>query len=87
MTRVKFKKSKNPYTNEYEVICVFVDDVWTFPDKAEKMQNCYVHDGQHSHGMKEYFDHLLYATEEEYAPLLKELTEIVGYDDLEIIHG
>ena len=72
--KVVFRKTKNPYTNEYEVIAFF-------PQISANFGNIlsYMHIGQHSEATLEFYWKTKKATEEEYKPLLNELNGI--YDD------
>ena len=76
--KVVFRKDKNPYTKEYEVIAFF----------PEQRVNCYnvasyMNIGQHSEASYEFYKSTKKATEEEYKPLLDELTGI--YDDCTLV--
>ena len=72
--KVIFRKAKNPYTKEYEVIAFF-------PQISANFGNIlsYMHIGQHSEATLEFYWETKKATEEEYKPLLNELNGI--YDD------
>ena len=75
-TKVIFRKAKNDYTGDWDIIAFFPDLEANFGRIV-----CYEHIGQHGEA-----DVLFYkydtkkATPEEYEPLYKELTELVGYD-------
>lgn len=73
--KVIFRKAKNPYTNEYEVIAFFPEI------KATHYRIlCYQHIGQHSEADISYYKwETKKATKEEYDSLLNELKRI--YDD------
>lgn len=76
--KVIFRKSKNPYTNEYEIIAFF-------PEIEANYGNIlsYMHIGQHSEASLEFYHSTKKATEEEYKPLLNELKAI--YDNCELV--
>lgn len=76
--KVIFRKEKNPYTNEYEVIA-FMPEI---PSNYGRIV-CYAHMGQHSEADVEYYHNTQKATEAEYKPLLMELKAI--YDDCELM--
>ena len=75
-TKVIFRKVKNPYTKDWDIIAFFPDLEANFGRVV-----CYEHMGQHGEA-----DILFYkydtkkATPEEYADLYRELTDLVGYD-------
>ena len=81
-TRVKFVMIPADEDGDAEVCAVFPDESWT--GDADSVAT-YVHCGQHGGGNRRYLDILRPATEEEYTPLLKELTNLVGYKNLEVI--
>lgn len=72
--KVLFKKVKNPYTNEYEIVAFF-------PQLSACYGNImsYSHIGQHGEASIEFCRECKPATSEEYMPLLAELQSI--YDD------
>ena len=72
--KVIFRKAKNPYTNEYEVVAFF-------PETEANYGNImsYMHIGQHSEASYEFYTETKKATEEEYKSLLEELK--MRYDD------
>lgn len=76
ITRVEFRKSRNPYTKEMEVVAIFVDENW---DTDGKEFACYMHYGQHSGCDKAWAKHLRFATVEEYTPLKQELERCFDY--------
>lgn len=76
--KVIFRKEKNPYTNEYEVIAFMPE----LPANYGRIV-CYAHMGQHSEADVEYYHNTKKATEAEYKPLLMELKSI--YDDYELV--
>lgn len=81
MTKVIFRKAKNPYTGDYDVIAFFPDEEANYGKIL-----CYEHMGQHSEADILYYKYeTKKATPEEYADLYRELTELVGYEDLKIM--
>ena len=76
--KVVFRKAKNPYTHEYEVVAFF-------PEIAANYGNIlsYMQIGQHSEASLEFYWTTKKATEAEYKPLLKELKAI--YNDCELV--
>ena len=73
--KVIFRKAKNPYTNEYEVMAFFPELTAT-----RYRVVCYQHIGQHGEADVNFYKwNTKKATEEEYKPLLDELNGI--YDD------
>lgn len=76
--KVIFRKAKNPYTNEYEIVAFF-------PEIDANYGNIlsYMHIGQHSEASVEFYKETSKATREEYKSLLEELTAL--YDDCELI--
>lgn len=76
--KVVFRKAKNPYTHEYEVIAFF-------PEIEANYGNIlsYMHIGQHSEASLEFYWTTKKATETEYRPLLEELK--VRYDDCKLV--
>ena len=75
--KVIFRKAKNPYTHEYEVIAFF-------PEASANYGNIlsYMHIGQHSEASLEFYRITKKAAKEEYKPLLEELKAI--YNDCEL---
>ena len=76
--KVIFRKSKNPYTNEYEVVAFFPE----FEANYTRIMS-YVHIGQHAEADLGFYHKSVKATEEEYKPLLEELKAI--YNDCELV--
>lgn len=76
--KVIFRKEKNPYTNEYEVIAFMPE----LPANYGRIV-CYAHMGQHSEADVEYYHNTKKATKAEYKPLLMELKSI--YNDCELV--
>lgn len=76
--KVVFRKEKNPYTNDYEVIA-FMPELKANYGKIV----CYAHIGQHSEADLEYYQNTIKANESEYKLLLNELNGI--YNDCELI--
>lgn len=76
--KVIFRKVKNPYTNEYEVVAFF-------PEVEANYGNIlsYMHIGQHSEASVDFYREASMITQEEYKPLLEELTAL--YDDCELV--
>ena len=75
-TRVVFRKVKNPYTGDWEIIAFFPD----FRTSLGRII-CYEHVGQHGEADIHFYKYdTKKATPEEYAELYTELTELVGYD-------
>lgn len=72
--KVIFRKEKNPYTKEYEVIA-FMPELKANYGRIV----CYVTMGQHSEADFKYYYNTKKATEAEYKPLLNELKAV--YDD------
>lgn len=72
--KVIFRKAKNPYTKEDEIIAFF-------PEIAANFGNIlsYMHNGQHSEASYDFYKSTKKASEMEYKMLLKELAGI--YDD------
>ena len=74
-TKVIFRKVKNPYTKDWDIVAFFPETYY------RGFMTCYAHIGQHGEA-----DILFYkystkkAKPEEYADLRKELTDLVGYD-------
>lgn len=60
-----------------EVIAFFPTIPWSFDSVAS-----YMHIGQHSGACRDFYYDTKPATKEQYKPLLKELTDSVGYKDL-----
>lgn len=80
MEKVKiiFRKSKNPYTNEYEVVAFFPEAEVNYTRILT-----YMHIGQHNEADMRFYHESVKATEEEYRPLLEEIKTI--YDDCELV--
>ena len=76
--KVIFRKAKNPYTNEYEVVAFFPEIEANYGRILS-----YMHIGQHSEADLGFYHITKKATEEEYKPLLNELK--VRYDDCELV--
>ena len=76
ITDVEFRKVRNPYTKEIEVIAIFVKEDW---DYAGNEFASYMHVGQHGGADKVWAKRLRFASESEYTPLKNELENIVGY--------
>lgn len=76
--KVIFRKEKNPYTNDYDVIA-FIPELKANYGKIV----CYAHIGQHSEADLEYYQNTIKANESEYKALLNELNGI--YNDYELV--
>ena len=76
--KVIFRKVKNPYTEEYEIVAFFPE----FKANYTRVMS-YMHIGQHSEANMRFYHKSKRVTEEEYKPLLEELKAI--YDDCELI--
>lgn len=76
--KVIFRKSKNPYTKEYEVIAFFPEIEVNYGRIMS-----YMHMGQHGEADLGFYYETKKATGEEYEPLLNELKTI--YDDCELV--
>ena len=76
--KVIFRKEKNPYANDYDVIA-FMPELKANYGKIV----CYAHMGQHSEADLEYYQNTIKANETEYKPLLNELNGI--YNDCELV--
>lgn len=76
MTKVVFRKFKN----DGDVIALFPE---TFPDEKPYVMS-YMHLGQHGQADPRLVDVTVLATEEEYTPLLQELKNLCGYEDLQV---
>ena len=76
--KVIFRKAKNPYTNEYEVVAFFPEIEANYGRILS-----YMHIGQHSEADLGFYHVTKKATETEYKPLLEELKAI--YEDCELI--
>ena len=76
--KVIFRKSKNPYTGEFEVVAFF-------PEASANYGNIlsYMHIGQHGEASIEFYWSTSKVSPEEFKPLLDELKAI--YDDCELI--
>lgn len=66
--KVIFRKAKNPYTGEWEVIAFFPESEANYGRILS-----YMHIGQHSEASLEFYWDTKKATEAEYKPLLDEL--------------
>ena len=75
MTKVIFKKTK-----DNEIIAFFPDTL------KEGVLTSYMHIGQHSDAVIDFYSSCKKASENEYTELLNELINSVGYDDLKISH-
>ena len=72
-TKVIFRKVKNPYTKDWNIVAFF-------PETYDNgFMTCYEHMGQHSEAHLQTYWESKRAKPEEYAELYKELTELVGY--------
>lgn len=76
--KVIFRKVKNPYTNEYEVVAFFPEIEVNYGRILS-----YMHIGQHSEADLGFYHETKKVTETEYKPLLEELKAI--YDDCELV--
>ena len=76
--KVIFRKEKNPYTNDYEVIA-FMPELKANYGKIV----CYAHIGQHGEADLGYYQNTKKAIETEYKPLLNELNGI--YNDCKLV--
>lgn len=76
--KVIFRKEKNPYTNDYDVIA-FMPELKANYGKIV----CYAHIGQHSEADLGYYQNTIKANESEYKLLLNELNGI--YNDCELV--
>ncbi len=76
--KVIFRKAKNPYTKEYEVVAFFPEIEANYGRILSYMQI-----GQHSEADLGFYHETKKATEVEYKPLLEELKAI--YDDCELV--
>lgn len=76
--KVIFRKAKNPYSKEYEVVAFFPEI-----EANNGRILSYMHIGQHSEADLGFYHETKKATEEEYKPLLEELK--VRYDDCELV--
>ena len=76
--KVVFRKAKNPYTKEFEIIAFFPEGDANYGNILS-----YMHIGQHGEASLEFYHSTKKATEAEYKPLLEELKSI--YDDYELI--
>lgn len=77
--KVIFRKEKNPYTNDYDVIA-FLPELKANYGKMV----CYATMGQHSEADLEYYHNTKKATEVEYEPLLNELKMVYNDCILEV---
>lgn len=76
--KVVFRKAKNPYTKEYEIIAFFPEIKANYGKILS-----YMHMGQHGEASMEFYWSTKKATKEEYQTLLEELKAI--YDDCELV--
>ena len=76
--KVIFRKAKNPYTKEDELVAFFSTQKANYGNMLS-----YMHTGQHSETSLEFYWTTKKATEEEYKTLLNELNGI--YDDCILI--
>lgn len=76
--KVIFRKSKNPYTKEYEVVAFFPELEANYGRILS-----YMHIGQHGEADLGFYHETKKATEEEYKLLLEELKAV--YDDCELV--
>ena len=76
--KVIFRKTKNPYTKEYEIIAFFPEIPANFGNILS-----YMHIGQHGEASYEFYLSTKKAEEEEYQALYNELKGV--YDDCELI--
>lgn len=76
--KVIFRKSKNPYTKEYEVVAFFPEIEANYGRILS-----YMHIGQHGEADLGFYHETKKAIEEEYKSLLEELKVI--YDDCELV--
>lgn len=76
--KVIFRKSKNPYTNEYEVVAFFPEI-----EANHGRILSYMHIGQHGEADLGFYHETKKTTEAEYEPLLEELKTV--YDDCELV--
>ncbi len=76
--KVVFRKAKNPYTKEYEIVAFFPE----IEARYGKILS-YMHIGQHGEADLEFYHKTTKATEAEYKPLLMELKSI--YNDCELM--
>lgn len=77
--KVIFRKEKNPYTKEYEVIA-FMPELKANYGRIV----CYATMGQHSEADLEYYHNTKKATEAEYKPLWNELKAVYNDCILEV---
>ena len=68
--KVIFRKTKNPYTKEYEIVAFFPE----IDTNYGKILS-YMHIGQHGEADLEFYRETKKATEAEYKPLLEELNQ------------
>lgn len=78
--KVIFRKTKNPYTNEYEIIA-FMPEINANYGKIMS----YMHIGQHGEADLGFYHETKKATETEYKPLLEELKMIYEINNCEVI--
>lgn len=75
--KVIFRKTKNPYTGEFEVVAFFPEIKANYGKILS-----YMHIGQHSEASIEFYRETSKVSPEEFKPLLDELRAI--YDDVEL---
>lgn len=78
--KVIFRKTKNPYTNEYEIIA-FMSEINANYGKIMS----YMHIGQHGEADLGFYHETKRATETEYKPLLEELKMIYEINNREVV--
>ena len=78
--KVIFRKTKNPYTNEYEIVA-FMPEI---PANYGKIMS-YMHIGQHGEADLGFYHETKKATETEYKPLLEELKMIYEINNCEVV--
>ena len=76
--KVIFRKVKNPYTGEFEVVAFFPEVNANYGKILS-----YMHIGQHSEASVEFYQQTSKVSDAEFKPLLDELRTI--YDDVELI--
>lgn len=84
MTRILFRADKTgSFINS--ITAIFVDEVFTNSRPSSRMS--YAHIGQHGECCLEWVRLATRpAKKEEYTPLLRELENLIGYKDLEILN-
>ena len=76
-TKVIFRKEKNEYTGDWDVVAFFPE---TYGEDGIGKLTCYAHIGQHGTADIMYYFTTKKATPEEYKDLYNELTNLVGYN-------